>query len=97
MKTSITTALCVIALLAGSMAPAQATEDNSSLAVAVDAVIARPACFVATIVGSALFVVSLPVAIPSKSVKKVAEVLVVTPAKATFTRPLGELSSLDAG
>jgi len=96
MKTTITTALCVIALLMGSMTPAQATQDGSSLAVTVDALVARPACFVATVIGSALFVVSLPVAIPSKSVKKAAQTLVVTPGKATFTRPLGELSSLDA-
>jgi hypothetical protein len=95
MKTSIITAACVMALFAGSLTPAQAA-DNTSLAVAADAVIARPACLVATIVGSALFVVCLPAAIPSKSVKKVAETLVVAPAKATFTRPLGELSSLDA-
>ena len=96
MKTTITTALCVMALLAGSLTPAQAVEDGTSLAVTVDALVARPACLVATIVGSALFVVSLPAAIPSKSVNKAAHALVVTPGKATFTRPLGELSSLDA-
>jgi hypothetical protein len=97
MKTTITTVLCVIALLMGSVPQVQAAEDNSPLAVAVDAVVARPACFVATIVGSALFVISLPAAIPSKSVKKACDALVVTPAKATFTRPLGDMSSLDAG
>ena len=96
MKTTITTVVCALALLAGSLTPAQA-EDGSSLAITADALLARPACFVATVIGSALFVVTLPVAIPAKSVKKVANTLVVTPAKATFTRPLGELSSLDAG
>ena len=96
MKTTITTALCVMALLAASVTPAQATRDGSSLAVTADVLLARPACLVATIIGSALFVVSLPASIPSKSVKKTAHTLVVTPAKATFTRPLGELSSLDA-
>jgi hypothetical protein len=96
MKTTITTALCVMALLAASVTPAQATRDGSSLAVTADVLLARPACLVATIIGSALFVVSLPASIPSKSVKKTAHTLVATPAKATFTRPLGELSSLDA-
>ena len=96
MKTTMTTVVCVLALIAGSMTPAQA-DDGSSLAVTADVLLARPACLVATVIGSALFVVSLPVAIPSKSVKKVANTLVVTPGKATFTRPLGELSSLDAG
>jgi len=96
MKNKIATIICVIAVIAGSLLPAQAVSDNGALAVTVDAIIARPACLVATIVGSALFVVSLPAAIPSKSVKKVADTLVVVPAKATFTRPLGELSSLEA-
>jgi hypothetical protein len=32
----------------------------------------------------------LPAAIPSRSTKKAAQALVVTPAKATFTRPLGD-------
>jgi hypothetical protein len=44
-----------------------------------------------TILGSVLFVVSLPVAAPSHGVGKVAHALVVTPAKDTFTRPLGNL------
>ena len=96
MKTTLTTALCVMALLAASVTPARATQDGSSLAVTADVLLARPACLVATIVGSALFVVCLPVTIPSKRVKKTAHTLVSTPAKATFTRPLGELSSLDA-
>jgi hypothetical protein len=46
-----------------------------------------------TIIGSALFVVSLPVAIPAQSVEKVAHTLVVTPAEDTFTRPLGDFDS----
>ncbi|MGO8927757.1 MAG: hypothetical protein ACLQU3_12805 [Limisphaerales bacterium] len=44
-----------------------------------------------TIVGSVLFVVSLPVAAPSRSIERVAHTLVVAPAKDTFTRPLGDL------
>jgi hypothetical protein len=95
MKIRIASTVCVIALLMGSVTPTHA-EDNGALAITADAIIARPACLVATIIGSALFVVSLPVAIPSKSVKKVADTLVGIPAKATFTRPLGELSSLEA-
>ena len=97
MKTTIASAVCVLALTVGSVTPAHALEDNGPLAVAVDAVLARPACFAATIVGSALFVISLPAAIPSKSVKKAADTLVGFPAKATFKRPLGDFSSMDAG
>ena len=38
-----------------------------------------------------LFVVSLPVALPSGCVDKAAQTLVVGPAKDTFTRPSGDL------
>lgn len=63
--------------------------------VAVDAVFVRPCCLVATALGSVLFVVSLPFALPSKSVRRAAHSLVISPAKSTFTRPLGDLMFLD--
>lgn len=61
---------------------------------AADVVVMRPVCFVATILGTALFVVALPVSVPARSVKKTAHWFVVRPAKATFTRPIGELETL---
>ena len=73
---------------------AQAEVSNDPAMVVVDAVVVRPLCFVATIVGSAFFVVSLPVAATSKSIKRTAHVLVVSPARATFTRPMGDLEDL---
>lgn len=63
--------------------------------VAVDVVVARPLWFAATVVGGALFVVSLPVAALSKSVDQTAKTLVVKPAHATFKRPLGDFSSVE--
>ena len=60
-----------------------------------DAIVVRPACLVATVVGSAAFVVALPAALFSKSVKKTANTLVVKPAKATFTRPVGDMEDLN--
>ncbi|HVM48980.1 MAG TPA: hypothetical protein VMU04_13195, partial [Candidatus Acidoferrum sp.] len=53
--------------------------------------VARPISFAATVVGSALFVVSLPVAAISHSVKTTSNVLVVAPAKDVFVRPIGDL------
>jgi hypothetical protein len=85
---------CLVAGLLGAGAPAFGSEDTTSGAVAVDAVLVRPLCFVATVVGSVLFVVSLPAALPSHSVKKAADVLVGKPAKATFSRPLGDFSQM---
>jgi hypothetical protein len=50
---------------------------------------------VATLLGTAVFIVALPVAAISGSIKQTADTLVVTPAQATFTRPIGDFSTLD--
>ena len=86
--------LLTVILLAASAQSARAFEDGGFDAVAADIIVVRPASFVATILGSALFLVSLPVAAISGSVSDTAEALVLTPGRMTFTRPLGELSML---
>jgi len=93
MKTKFIIIVCTLAILV-SATPASASTRSDPAMVVADAVIVRPLCFVATLVGSAFFVVSLPVAATSKSVHHAADVLVVSPAKATFTRPLGDLEDL---
>ncbi len=90
-KKLLITVICVLAMLLSTSAPAFAAGDNGATSVAVDVVVARPVSFVLTIVGSALFVVSLPVAAASGCVDKAAKTLVVAPAKDTFTLPLGDL------
>jgi hypothetical protein len=94
MKSKLITAICVLAIGLGSVASSRASENSGPLTVATDAVVIRPACLLATVLGSAIFVVSLPVAAISKSVKKTADTLVVKPANATFTRPLGDMDAL---
>ena len=54
-----------------------------------DLVISRPVGIVVTVLGSAVFIVSLPFALTSGSVKDTADVLVGEPFRFTFTRPLG--------
>jgi hypothetical protein len=82
---------CLLALSMSMPLPARAySDDEEGSAMIADTLIARPACFAATVFGSVLFVVSLPFALASKKVDRAAEVLVVNPARATFTRPLGE-------
>ena len=49
---------------------ASAIEDGSAEAIAADILVVRPLCFAMTIIGSALFVVALPVAAISKSTTK---------------------------
>jgi hypothetical protein len=95
MKTKLLTAICVLAITVGFVTPSRAIEsEDQGLAVIADAAVVRPGCLVATVFGSAVFVVSLPITLISKSVKTTAKTLVVQPAKATFTRPMGDMSAL---
>jgi len=93
MKTKLLTALCALAVLS-TATPASAGEEKSLEALA-DVALVRPGCLVATVGGTALFIITLPFAAMSKSVKKTAHNLVVYPAKATFTRPIGDFSTLE--
>ena len=95
MKTKIVTFLCALALSLAPLVPNCAAAEITPEGVVADVVVARPACFVATVVGSVFFVVALPFAALSKSVNKTADTLVVKPGKATFTRPLGDFGDMD--
>ena len=81
-------------MLSMSANTASAASDDD-LKVAADTIIVRPVCFAATVVGASLFVLALPFAAISHSVKKTAHVLVVRPARATFTRHLGDMEGLE--
>jgi hypothetical protein len=70
---------------AASPAPKEATGE----AMLADVFILRPVGLAATVLGSVAFVVSLPFTLPTRSVDKAAQRLVVDPAKFTFVRPLG--------
>ena len=94
MKTKLVTAVCVLSILFCGALPTRA-DDKEPLDITMDAAIVRPGCFLATIIGSVIFVAVLPVAATSRSVKKTAHTLVVAPAQATFTRPLGDFTSLN--
>jgi hypothetical protein len=67
--------------------------DVSAEGIIVDGLVLKPAGLVATIVGAVAFVVILPVSIPTKSVDKAAQKLIVDPARYTFVRPLGQIES----
>jgi hypothetical protein len=95
MRTKVITVICALAIGWASLAPTYAGNSPTPEAVVADVVLARPGCLVATAVGSVFFVVALPFAALSKSTKKTAEVLVVKPAKATFTRPLGDFEEIN--
>jgi hypothetical protein len=93
LKRAVVVLLCG-AILAGGAPQSNASTDSGGR-VAVDAFLVRPFCLLSTIVGSAIFVISLPIAVPTRSVQSAAHALIVKPAQATFARPLGDLDDLD--
>ena len=85
-KIKILTVLCILAMSLCSVPSSRGDE----LDAVGDVFLVRPGSFVATVVGSAVFVVALPFAAMSRSVKTTAQVLVIRPAQFTFTRPVGQ-------
>lgn len=61
----------------------------SAAAVAADALIARPVGLALTVVGTLVFLNTLPFSIHSHSVGNAAEGLIIKPGGYTFVRPLG--------
>ena len=94
MKTKSLIILCAIIIGMGNITVSRAGEDKSVETIA-DIALVRPGCFIATIFGSAVFVIALPFAAASHSIRQTADTLVLAPAHATFTRPLGDFSTLN--
>ena len=98
MKTKLSTSLCVLAIVLVSVTPCRAADKSADKAdigaVVGDVVVARPLCLAVTVFGMAFFVASLPIAAITRSVTRSSEALVAKPAKATFTRPLGDFDAL---
>jgi hypothetical protein len=94
MKRKLLTVLCVCLVSLASVNTSRASDEKAVAAIA-DVTLVRPGCLVATVIGSAFFVVSLPFAAASGSIKETANTLIVQPAQATFTRPVGDFTSLE--
>jgi hypothetical protein len=65
-------------------------EENSDAAMAADLVFIRPLGIVATVLGCAVFIVSLPFSALGGNTTEASQKLVKAPAKFTFKRPLGQ-------
>ncbi len=79
-----------VALVAPQISMAQEViEEPSALAMTGDALIARPLGAAFTVIGAAVFLVTLPFSALGGNVGEAGKVLVVEPAKATFVRCLG--------
>ncbi len=90
MKKIVVSVLIAVTLL--STCPPALAEAGNAPEIVVDVLIGRPLGLAAIVVGAALFVVSLPWAIPSGTVDPVARTLVTAPFNFTFTRPVGDFS-----
>ena len=64
-------------------------EDPSALAMGTDLLVIRPVMLATTVIGSAVWLVSLPFSAAGGNMKQAADTLVVGPGKATFVRCLG--------
>ncbi len=60
-----------------------------------DAVVGRPVGLATTIAGTGIFIATLPMTVPSCSVREAGRQLVVRPGGWTFDRPLGKPSCYD--
>jgi len=65
-------------------------EENSGALMTADLILVRPLGIVATVLGCAVFVVSLPFSVIGGNTKQASQKLVKEPAAFTLTRPLGE-------
>lgn len=92
MKKMMIVTLIVVTLISTSV-PALA-EDSAPMMIA-DVLIARPAGLVCMVVCMPLFIVALPFALTSGSVKSVTQALVVDPYIYTFKRPVGDFGRQD--
>ena len=78
-------------LIAAAAFPAAAQMSVTTLGagMAVDGLVVRPISFVGTVLGSIVFVATLPFSALGGNVDEAADLLVLEPAKFTFSRCLG--------
>jgi hypothetical protein len=83
-------ALICVPFGTSALAAAQANDTEiTGSTMTADLILVRPLGIVATVLGCAVFVVSLPFSALGHNTKQASQKLVKEPAKFTFTRPLG--------
>jgi hypothetical protein len=87
----LTALVCILAVTLSTTTPAFAEGAADPTSVVVDVLVARPVSLVMTVAGTALFVVTLPIAAASRSVPTTTHILVAGPARDLFARPVGDL------
>jgi hypothetical protein len=96
-----TISVLTVTLVLAVSAPVLAAEDGaatpSAAAMTLDATVVRPLSFATTIVGTSIFIISLPFTLLTHSVGKAGKRLVNEPARYTFDRPLGNFEAQTPG
>lgn len=92
--------LIVAAVLATSAGQAAAIDPDadqvpSASEVFVDAALVRPLGAITLVTGAAVWLISLPFTLPSGSVGKTTDALLVKPFRHTFKRPVGQFATCD--
>ena len=91
MKKTVAILLALMIIFTSSAVFAKDKPDAG--AIIGDMILLRPLGICTLVVGTAFFIVTLPIAVTSQSSKQTAQVLVADPFNFTFTRPLGEIES----
>ena len=92
----LVTALVVVLLGANASAENYIDEERVDAGkITADLILVRPLGMVSTLLGTAVFVASLPFSALGSNVGEAGYKLVAEPAKLTFKRPIGDFSSID--
>jgi hypothetical protein len=88
-KTIIVVSAMLMLILPLQSQAAEIKESPSAAAMVFDGIIVRPITLVATVIGGALWIVTLPFSLLGGNAGEAGETLVLEPAAATFLRCLG--------
>ena len=94
MKRKLVAMVCALTVGLGTTGTALAASGPTPDEVAIDTLLFRPVGLFATLVGSTVFVITLPVSAASGSINAAKKTLVLKPARATFKRRLGDMDGL---
>ncbi|MFT7109843.1 MAG: hypothetical protein ACI843_001509 [Psychrobacter glaciei] len=88
-KTIVVVSAMLMFILPLQSQAAEIKESPSAAAMVFDGIIVRPITLVATVIGGALWIVTLPFSLLGGNAGEAGETLVLEPAAATFLRCLG--------
>ncbi|PCJ90379.1 MAG: hypothetical protein COA46_11200 [Porticoccaceae bacterium] len=88
-RTLLATLIAVLLLIPSVSIAKNADEKPSAGEMVADIVVARPILLVLTVLGTGLYVVTLPFSLAGGNATEAGEALVIGPARSTFVRCLG--------